>query len=288
MDRHKALSDILSANKFFPDTDGIYVSQMPVLSSGQEKEKELRKEVAMKQYDNYLAAISQSHSIPVMDHEVDRFLAKMPEGALILDIGGCWGWHWRRLASTRKDIGVLIIDFEHANLKHASKVLAPLLGTRVALLHADATQLPFATATQASGFHGVWTVQVFQHIPDFGLACKEACRVLMPGGYFMNYSLHITPFNRFVYRLFKKRFHVEGMFNNAFYLARASDQQKEIVKNIFGNVTDRYTELFFHPDLRLSFTGRINNLLGKLDSLLGGGALGKLFARQRSFESIKK
>jgi hypothetical protein len=27
-----------------------------------------------------------------MDYEVDRYLTKIPQGGLILDIGGCWGW----------------------------------------------------------------------------------------------------------------------------------------------------------------------------------------------------
>lgn len=134
------------------------------------------------------------YSIPVMSHEVDRFLASMPHGALILDVGGCWDWHWRRLAKSRPDVGVLIIDFVRASLIHAEKVLGSLVGTQVALMHADATALPFTDAgADFPGFDGVWSVQTFQHIPDFSQACHEALRVLKTGGRLENYSLHVTP-----------------------------------------------------------------------------------------------
>ncbi len=112
---HPQLSSILVNGAFAQGPDGIYSAPMPSSASGQDAERKLREQVAAQQYDNYLATLAHHHSIPVMDHEVDRFLASMPHGALILDIGGCWGWHWRRLA-TRPDIGVLIIDFVRGNL----------------------------------------------------------------------------------------------------------------------------------------------------------------------------
>lgn len=284
------LSDILSNKIFTRDEDGIYTAPMRVGSVDQEMEKKLREAVAEQEYENYLAAVSSSHSIPVMDHEVDRFLANMPTGALILDVGGCWGWHWRRVAETRPDIGILIIDFVKANLNHAKKILGPLLETQVSLMHADATSLPFPDAVlSGQGFDGVWTVQVYQHIPDFALACREAYRVLKPGGRFATYSLNRTPFNRFVFRLFNKHFHTDGMVNNQYYLVRANDEQRDIVKQVFGDVVDRYTECLFHPDLKLSFSGRPGSIAGKLDILLGVVPwIGRWFARQRSFESIKK
>ena len=165
------------------DSDGIYSAPIPYLGSSQNVELEFRKQVAAQQYDEYLTHLSHNHSIPVMDHEIDRFLASMPTNALILDVGGCWGWHWRRLSTTRPDVGVLIVDFVRANLFHAQRLLGPLVGTQVALMHADATNLPILDAGGAfSGFDGVWTVQVFQHIPDFSSACRESCRVLKSGG----------------------------------------------------------------------------------------------------------
>ena len=125
MSMHSRLSSLLDAGAFAFGPDGIYSAPMPSSASEQDAERSLRERVAARQQDNYLAAIAQSHSIPVMDHKVGRFLRNMPQGALILDIGGCWGWHWRGLAATRPDLGVLIIDFVRANLIPAQLLLLP-------------------------------------------------------------------------------------------------------------------------------------------------------------------
>jgi len=288
---HAQLSSTLVHGAFVQGRDGIYCTPMLSSASDQDAERALREGVAAVQVDNYLDTIAKNHSIPVMDHEVDRFLDSMPNGALILDIGGCWGWHWRRLAATRPDIGVLIVDFVRANLSHAQKVLGSLVGTQIALMHADATALPFADGdTTVPGFDGVWTVQVFQHIPDFACACREARRVLKSGGRFANFSLHATPLNRMVYRLLGKPFHTEGLVKNVFFLNRANEVQKQIVADIFGQekVTDRYTECLFHPDLKLDFSGRFGSSFGQLDARLGELTwLGRWIARQRSFETTK-
>jgi SAM-dependent methyltransferase len=232
-----------------------------------------------------LASIAQQHSIPVMDYEIDRFLAKIPKGGLILDIGGCWGWHWRRLAETRPDLEVLIIDLVRANLVHAQRVLGSLVGTQVFLMHADATDLPLSSAS----FEGVWTVQTFQHIPNFVHACSEAHRLLKSGGYFVNYSLHTTPINRMIYWLLGKTFHSDGVYKNLFHLSRASDHQQQIIADIFvGEVVDRYTECLHYPDLKLTFGGRIGSPIGQFDKRLGELPwLGRWIARQRSFEASK-
>jgi hypothetical protein len=101
----------------------------------------LRERVATAQYANYLDAINRDHSIAVMDHEVNRFLAKIPQGGLILDVIGCWGWHWRRLAMTRPDVGVLIVDFVRSNLPHAHNILGEL-GGRSSGAHARRRHCP--------------------------------------------------------------------------------------------------------------------------------------------------
>jgi ubiquinone/menaquinone biosynthesis C-methylase UbiE len=283
---NERLQELLSC--FVHDSQGIYRTSIPLSESDQKVEVMLRERVAAQEYISYLDAIARSHSIPVMDHEIDHFLGKMPNGALILDIGGCWGWHWRRLANTRPDVGVLIVDFVHANLGHAKNLLGPLVGTQVALLHADATALPFADSTTAS-FDGVWTVQVFQHIPDFARACCEAKRVLKLGGHFANYSLHTTPLNKIVYKLLGKTFHTQGMVKNHYHLTRANDTQRQTVADIFqAEVKERYTEYLFHPDLKISFTGRFGSIFGELDVRLSHVPwLGRWIARQRSFEVIK-
>ena len=290
MTMHAGLAALIAASGASRGGDGIYSGLKSEVGSDQDVERRLREGVAARAYDDYLGAIAQSHSIPVMDHEVDRFLAEMPQGALILDVGGCWGWHWRRLATTRTDVAVLIVDFVRPNLLHAERVLGPLVGSQVALMHADATALPFPDASAVwMGFDGVWTVQVFQHIPDFDRACREAHRVLKHNGRFVNYSLHITPLYRAVYGLLRRRFHLEGMIDNVFHLTRANDQQRDIVARLFGApIVDRYTECLFHPEMKFGFTARAGSLVGRLDALLGGLPwIGRWIARQRSFEATK-
>jgi ubiquinone/menaquinone biosynthesis C-methylase UbiE len=287
---NKKLAEILQKNSFARDEEGIYLSPLWNTSGDQDNERKLREAVAHAEYDNYLAAISRSHSVPVMDIEVERFLSSIPKDGIILDIGGCWGWHWRKIAAKRPDVSVLIMDFIHANLHHARNVLGSLLETQVALLHADATALPFpdAVAGVRDGFDGIWTVQVFQHIPDFRKACTEAFRVLNDGGNFANYSLHITPLSRMIFKLFGKKYHVDGVLEDRFYLKRANDEQEEIIRQIFGNVKSRYTEGLFHPDLKLFFSAKAGSLLGRVDAWLGNFPFfTKLIARQRSFHAVK-
>lgn len=265
---HPGLLSILTEGDFVQQSDGIYVASMPKHGSVQDDERELREQVASHTYNNYLDAIAKSHSIPVMDKEVDDFLAKMPHGAVILDIGGCWGWHWRRISNMRPDIGVLIIDFVRANLTHAVNVLGPLIETQIVLMHADATALPFQTK-KVGIFDGIWTVQTFQHIPDFSNAVSEAHRVLRPGGYFITYSLHNTPFNKLIHKIFNRPYHSEGVVKNTFYLARANKNQLKIIEDIFAaKACNKYSECFFHPELKFTFSGSSGNLVGRFDALL--------------------
>ncbi len=270
------------------DSDGIY-GNLTGISQDQYVEVALRERVAAAHYEDYLESISVSHSITVMDHEVDRFLAKIPRDGVILDIGGCWGWHWRRLAQTRPDVSVLIIDFVRSNLLHAQNVLKGLVGHQAVLMHADATKLPFTINAADEGFDGVWTVQTFQHIPDFGKAVSEAHRVLKVGGIFANYSLNIQPPIRRLYQLLGRNYMVKGSMDGQFWLARASKEQSECIETIFGSaVAERWTEILFSPELHFSTPGRKGSLLGRLDVILSNnvGFLG-WFARQKSFHCSK-
>jgi ubiquinone/menaquinone biosynthesis C-methylase UbiE len=275
-------------NSCAPDSDGIYAG-MALTSTAQSIEVELRERVAAQRYDNYLDGIIDSHSIPVMDYEVRRFLEAIPQGGLILDVGGCWGWHWRFLEQTRPDVGVLIVDFVRQNLQHARNLLGSLIGKQVVLMHADATALPFTIDENFAGFDGIWTVQTFQHIPDFEKAVAEAYRVLKSGGVFANYSLNVQPPIRWIRRLLGKGYLTKGWVEGSFWLARASEDQKRSIAAIFGStVSDRWSEILYSPELRFTFPGKPGGVLGKLDTLLSNntGILG-WFARQRSFHCQK-
>jgi len=277
--------------KYTVDTDGIYCRVLSDIYSSQSVEKSLRERIAADSYDNYLQVISNSHSIPVMDYEVERFLLNMPQGALILDIGGCWGWHWRRLANSRTDVGVVLIDFVRSNLTHAKNVLGDLVGRQVVLVHADATALPFVIDEEFSGFDGVWTVQTFQHIPNFKKALQEAHRVLKPHtGLFVNYSLNVQPPVRWLYRLFGRNYITKGEVQGAFWLARASEEQKMFIEEVFGGkVSERWSEILFTPELHFLLPGRAGSRLGQFDSFLSNNfGLLRYFARQHSFHCRKQ
>ena len=75
---------------------------------------------------------------------------------------------------------------------------------------------------------------------------------------------------------------------DVYYLARASDRQRQTIVDIFGGGVDRYTECLFHPDLKVTATGQAGSMLGRLDSYLSElPALGRWIARQRSCETRK-
>ena len=156
-------------------------------------------------------------------------------------------------------------------------------------MHADATALPIKLDDGFRGFDGVWTVQTFQHIPSFEKAVAEAYRVLKSGGLFANYSLNVQPHVRWLCHLFGRAYVIEGSVDGAFWLARASADQKRTIETVFGSaVSERWSEILFSPELRFSAPGKEGNSLGRLDALLSNniGFLG-WFARQRSFHCEK-
>ncbi len=233
---------------------------------------------------DYITEIGRNHSIAVMDREVRRFTALMPQNARIVDVGGCWGWHWRNLSEVRPDIKVFIVDFVRSNLLRAKIVLGSSIDNSIFLVHGDALSLEFPD----NSFDGYWTVQTIQHIPDLNGAIGEARRVLKVGGHFANYSLNVQPIIRAISRLSGKQYVEEGKFGKHLFLRRALPQQSEQISNCFNAVVKRrFSEFLFQPNLRTTFTGQEHSKLGKLDSLLSCSSplLGSL-ARQQSFHCI--
>ncbi len=252
----------------------------------QDEERKLRESVASQDYQKYLNKISNHHSIPVMDREVDLFLKKTPPHGIVIDVGGCWGWHWRRMNYIRPDVFVFVVDFIRENLVHAKNVLGAQINKNIFLVHGDATDLIF----QDNTFDGWWSVQTLQHIPAFEKAVKEAWRIIVPGGIFANYSLNVQSVVRFVYRVMGKHYHIAGQIPGTFYLARASDEQLKTVEKIFANdVQQRFTEILFNPDFKITLPGKENSILGKLDAILfsSSSSIFSSIARQRSFHTCK-
>jgi ubiquinone/menaquinone biosynthesis C-methylase UbiE len=271
------------------DADGIYDGIVGQKSS-QEVEIKLREDVAAIRYKNYLETIAKSHSIPVMDMEIRNFLNRIPKDGIILDIGGCWGWHWRFIGSIRPDVSVVIVDFVRANFIHAKNILGNLVGTQIALLHANATSLPIFIDSDFQGFDGVWTVQTFQHIPNFNAAISGAYRVLNKSGEFSCYSLNIQPHIKFFKKILFKRYISEGWVEGSFYLSRSNTKQKLLIEKVFKNkVTERWTEILFRPELYFWHPGRVGSFLGWIDTFLSSNNFNILgwLARQRSYHVRK-
>lgn len=272
-DVNAALSQIVKCD------DGIYGSV--VANGGQQVEIKMREKVAAARHTDPLAHIARHHSVPVMDFEVSRYLSMIPKGGLILDIGGCWGWHWRNLQTVRPDLIVVIVDFVRGNLLHAQTLLGDVINESVFLVHGDATALNFPDGV----FDGVWTVQTFQHIPAFEKAVAEAHRVLKKGGVFANYSLNVQPHIKGIKRIFGKEYPTSGWVAGSFWLARASLQQKRQIEAIFGSkVRERWSEILYSPELRFPAPGREGSYLGKFDALLSNDAgFLRWLARQHTF-----
>jgi len=252
----------------------------------QEEEKILRQSVAKQVYGDYMKFISSHHSIPVMDVEMLKFLKQIPHGGAILDIGGCWGWHWRQIHNQRPDITLVIVDLIRENLMHAKEILKVANGnTSVLLVHGNACSLEFKDKT----FDGIWSVQTTQHIPDFDIVCSEIFRVLKKEGIYWDYGLNNAIFVRIFYNLFQKIYHLDGIVDEKFFLRRVNDSVINTVKDTFNaEPTIFYSEVLFTPDLGFPIGGKANSLLGKLDSILTGNSfLLKLFARQHSFHIRK-
>lgn len=260
-------------------SDGIYSA--PVAPAGQVDEVRERERVARIEYTDLLGEVGRHHSIRVMDREARLFLSRMPADGIVVDIGCGWGWPWRRLDMVRPDICVVLVDMVRENLRLAARLLRSFFNERVFLVHADATNLPFP----AAAFDGCWSVQAFQHISAFEQAVKEARRILRPRGEFACYSLNRAAAIEAVYRLAGRKYHVEGA-TSSFYLARASAEQADVVSRVFGSpVASRYTEVLFHPDLRLR-TGAADAAIGAIDAGLSSCLpLFAWVARQRSFHT---
>ena len=247
--------------------------------TSQKKEFKNRRKVAKYYYQNFYNHISDHHSIQVMDLEIANLLKKIPKNSLICDIGGCWGWHWRNISLQRPDINIVIIDLVYANLLIAKKLLKKKINKQIYLVNDDICELKINKKI----FNTVWTVQTLQHIPKYSNAIKNIYKIIKEDGYLYNYNLNINYIVKIIYKIFNKKYLIKG-YNNDFYLERSNKNQKKIIKKIFKNkITTRYTELLFHPDLKIK-TGTIKNLFGKIDTFLSGSLIfKKFFARQEAF-----
>ncbi len=263
--------------------DGIYGDKVDY--GEQLLEFEQRQKVNDQINSPYLKQISRHHSIPVMDNEVNKFLKLIPPKGRILDVGGCWGWHWRNLEIIRPDIKVFIVDFLRSNLNIAKSVLGESINENIFLIHANAINLPFKDLS----FDGLWSVQTTQHIPQINQVYREFYRVLKRDGILCDYNLNHSILQFLIYKLFNKQYVKEGVVNNSFFLRRATNNTKYLLYEIFKKkIYTKYSEILFSPEYKLPLGGKESSFFGKIDCYLSVlGSFLKIFARQRSFH-LKK
>jgi len=262
--------------------DGIYGYDFS--SESQKNEIEFREKVNSNIVKgDLLDALSKHHSIPVMDREVELFLNDIPLNGVVIDAGGCWGWHWRGLDIIRPDVTIYIVDFVRSNLYYAKKMLKHLIGKNIYLIHGDITALKLPD----NSFDGYWSVQVLQHVPHYQDAVDEAFRILKHNAVFSNYSFNNQIAIKWIYKLFGKNYHETGVVNveGGFHLDRASKKQLFFVESRFNSrVRIRFSEVLFSPELGISFMGKTRSLLGIVDSFLSNNkGLFSSIARQQSY-----
>lgn len=113
-------------------------------------------------------------------------LSKIPMERPILDIGCGDGLFASLLFDAPVDVG---IDLSISRLGRARES-----GAYQDLRIADATELPFDDATFATVFSNC----VLEHIPDVDAVCREASRVLRPGGLFV-FTVPTDRFEEFLF-----------------------------------------------------------------------------------------
>jgi len=277
------IENILHSNFITIKKDGIYGDLSEY--GEQELEVKTREKVASYYFESYLDEISKHHSIPVMDKELLKFLETIPNNGAVLDIGGCWGWHWRKINKIRPDIKVVIVELVRSNLFIAKSILGKLVDENIFLVHGNALNLPLYDLS----FDGVWSVQATQHIPSLELVYREVYRVLKVGGLFADYNLNNSNLTKFIYGVLGKKYIVEGTVNDQFFLRRTTNKNRSLLFEIFKTkIRNRYTEILFSPEYKLPIGGRESSLIGIADFYLANfGYLFKPLARQRSLHALK-
>lgn len=241
------------------DTDGIY--NYPFEIDDQVDEMTLRRSVSGHTDIDHMEIISKSHSIPVMDRELNSYLTNIPKNGIVLDVGGGWGWHFRNIHVQRPDITVIILDAVKENLL-LSKLLFPELGKKAIFVHGTALDLPIKSEI----ISGYWSVQTLQHIPRFTDAVDEAYRVCKKGAVFASYSLQSQKHVSLIYGIMKLKFKPVDP-STSFYIAKASKQQFEYINEKFNYTAGkRFTEFLYNPSLKLIRPGKEGSVLGMIDS----------------------
>lgn len=219
--------------------------------------------------------VARHHSVRLMRERALRFAARFGAEDWVLDVGVGWAWHWEGHAGPPRVLG---IDMSPGNLRLARRLLGDG-ARRVALVCADAAALP----VRAGSIAGLWSVQVFQHMPDNVLkrAKAELDRAMRDDGRIEMSNLNPAPLHRLLYRLAGRRLHRQGRVGEMELIRRSAREWAEVWSDFRrgrARIETGFSELFFHPDFHL----RPRRYPLRLEGILAGRApaLAGLIARQ--------
>lgn len=263
----------------YPIHDGIpvFLPDGPVI---QERERRFRDALAAKQAhgnggSELLDAVARHHCLPVMQQRAERFRAEFTPQEWMLDLGVGYGWYWTRRGEGARILGM---DFSLGNLTLARRLLGEDRED-VVLVCADAAALPLRDHTMT----GLWSVQAFQHFPDEVLRAvlQELERVLKAACVIEAYNLQPAALHRLLCRLLGKRVHDRWRLGEMELNRLTVREWSDVWRTFRGGrpqIRAGYSELFFHPDLRLC----PRRYPMRLEAALAGyaPALASLIARQ--------
>ena len=243
--------DCLRCHRAYPIKEGVvvFLGDRPVV---QAEERRFRDALAAEHVQNdsrtLLELVAQHHCVPVMRRRAEAFRARLKPQEWLLDIGIGFGWHWIEQGEGAQILG---IDMSLGNLSLARQLLGKN-NSRVVLICADAATLP----VRDRSISGLWSVQVFQHFPPDVLfsVLGELHRVLKDEFVMELYNLNPALFHRAIYRLFGKRLHCRGKVGPMELTRLSAEEWVAFWRPFRGGrtqITCGYSELFFHPDLRI-------------------------------------
>jgi hypothetical protein len=193
--------------------------------------------------------VSRHHCRAIMSRQAAEFRARFSEDEWVIDIGGGTGWYWRGTRGAK----ILLADFSRESLQVASTLLRR--EDRVLPLHCDASALPLRAGTMS----GVWSVQVFQHLPPAILAAvlAELRRTLQPDFGAKIFNLNPAWLLRAAYRLAGRKYHRTGDLHGVLLDCLDRDEWRHRLAPWLSavaapRVSAGFSELFFHPPLRLT------------------------------------
>lgn len=231
------------------------VEGIPVLltqgATSQDEERHFRDTYAARyletDVDSILRDVARHHAFTMMGGMARDFRALFGATSWILDIGVGYGWHWRQADAGATVLGV---DMSLGNLRLLRRLAGD--GAPIVPLCCDVASLPLKDRSVS----GAWSVQTLDLLPPPVLAAAfdQLDRVLRDEFMIETHTLNPAPVHRAIYRMLGKRFHRIGKAAHMELHRRSAREWTALwapFRDGATEITAGYSELFFHPDLRL-------------------------------------